>query len=68
MQRACLVAGWQQHRIQLILQMRNFCIGNRNSSQMGNAANGLGVTLGGSDLLDLTVRIRVGSHNLSHST
>lgn len=35
---------------------------------MGNAANGLGVTLGGSDLLDLTVRIRVGSHNLSHST
>lgn len=35
---------------------------------MGNAANGLGVTLGGSDLLDLTVRIRVGSHDLSHST
>jgi hypothetical protein len=35
---------------------------------MGNAANGLGVTLGGSDLLDLTVRIRIGSHDLSHST
>jgi hypothetical protein len=34
----------------------------------GNAVNGMGVTLGGSDLLDLTVRIRVGSHNLSHST
>ena len=35
---------------------------------MGNAANGLGVTLGGSDLLDLTIRIRIGSHDLSHST
>jgi len=34
----------------------------------GNAVNGMGVTLGGSDLLDLTVRIRIGSHNLSHST
>lgn len=35
---------------------------------VGNAVNGLGVTLGGSDLLDLTVRIRIGSHDLSHST
>lgn len=34
----------------------------------GNAANGLGVTLGGSDMLDLTVRWRIGSHDLSHST
>jgi hypothetical protein len=30
--------------------------------------NGLGVTLAGSDLLDLTYRVRVGSQNLSHST
>ena len=30
--------------------------------------NGLGVTLAGSDLLDLTYRIRVGSQDLSHST
>lgn len=33
-----------------------------------NIINGMGVTLAASDLLDLTVRIRVGSHNLSHST
>lgn len=33
-----------------------------------NAANGLGVTLGNSDFLALTAQIRVGSHNLSHST
>ena len=32
------------------------------------AANGLGVTLAGSDLLDLTYRIRVGSHNVGQST
>lgn len=35
---------------------------------IGNALNALAVTLAGSDLLDLTVRIRVGSHNLAHST
>lgn len=33
-----------------------------------NLVNGLGVTLGNSDFLNLTVRIRVGSHDLSHST
>lgn len=33
-----------------------------------NIANGLGVTLQASDFLNLTGRIRVGSHNLSHST
>lgn len=33
-----------------------------------NAANGLGVTLANSDFLQLTARIRVGSHDLAHST
>jgi hypothetical protein len=33
-----------------------------------NAVNGLAVTLQASDFLNLTVRLRVGSHNLSHST
>jgi hypothetical protein len=32
-----------------------------------NMVDGLGVTLGNSDFLNLTVRIRVGSHDLSHS-
>lgn len=35
---------------------------------LGNQVNGIGVTLANSDLLDLTVRIRVGSHNLGHTT
>ncbi len=33
-----------------------------------NVANGLGVTLANSDFLALTGRVRVGSHDLSHST
>lgn len=33
-----------------------------------NIANGLGVTLQASDFLNLTARIRVGSHNLGQST
>lgn len=33
-----------------------------------NIANGLGVTLQASDFLNLTGRIRVGSHDLSHTT
>jgi hypothetical protein len=35
---------------------------------LGNVVNGIGVTLANSDLLDLTVRIRVGSHDISHTT
>jgi hypothetical protein len=35
---------------------------------LANRVNGLAVTLGNSDFLNLTVRIRCGSHNLSHST
>ena len=33
-----------------------------------NVVQGLGVTLADSDFLNLTARIRVGSHNLAHST
>lgn len=35
---------------------------------LGNLVNGIGVTLANSDLLDLTVRIRCGSHNGTHTT
>jgi hypothetical protein len=35
---------------------------------LGNRVNGLGVALAASDFLNLTVRIRVGSHNNSHTT
>lgn len=33
-----------------------------------NRVNGLGVTLGNSDFLNLTARVRVGSHDVAHST
>jgi hypothetical protein len=33
-----------------------------------NRVNGLAVTLGNSDFLNLTARVRVGSHNVAHST
>lgn len=35
---------------------------------LANQVNGLAVTLANSDLLDLTVRLRVGSHNFAHTT
>lgn len=38
------------------------------TSMLANRVNGLGVTLGNSDFLNLTVRIRVGSHDVAHST
>jgi hypothetical protein len=38
------------------------------SNTFGNLLNGLGVTLANSDILNLTVRIRIGSHDLGHST
>lgn len=48
--------------------MFDFANSSAASGIMGSAVNGLGVTLQGSDLLDITYRARVGSHNLSHST
>lgn len=41
---------------------------NSGSGAAWNIANSLGVTLGASDFLNVTPRIRVGSHNLGHST
>lgn len=38
------------------------------TSLLANRVNGLGVTLGSSDYLNLTVRVRVGSHDVAHST
>jgi hypothetical protein len=48
--------------------MSDFVNSSAASGIVGALTNGLGVTLQGSDLLDLTYRIRVGSHNLSQST
>jgi hypothetical protein len=48
--------------------MADFPNSHASTGIIGGVTNGLGVTLAGSDLLDLTYRFRVGSHNLSHST
>lgn len=41
---------------------------NSGTGIVANIVNGVNVTLADSDFLNLTCRIRVGSHNLSHST
>lgn len=46
----------------------DFASSHASTGILGSAVNGLGVTLQGSDLLDVTYRARVGSHNLTHST
>jgi len=38
------------------------------TSVLANRVNGLGVTLGNSDFLNLTARIRIGSHDVGHTT
>lgn len=48
--------------------MTDFATSSSASGILGSAVNGMGVTLQNSDLLDVTYRARVGSHNLSHST
>lgn len=46
----------------------DFASSHASTGILGSAVNGMGVTLQGSDILDVTYRARVGSHNLSHST
>lgn len=48
--------------------MTDFQNSHASTGIIGAVTNGLGVNLANSDLLDLTYRIRVGSHNLSQST
>jgi len=48
--------------------MTDFPTSSNASGIVAAVTNGMGVTLAGSDLLDVTYRIRVGSHNLSQST
>ena len=38
------------------------------TSLLGNRVNGLAVTLGNSDFLNLTVRVRIGSHDVAHTS
>lgn len=48
--------------------IHDFASSHATTGVLGNRVNGLGVTLADSDFLNLTVRIRTGSHDVSHST
>jgi hypothetical protein len=67
----CTIGGSAESVSSLVLDSAGISDGVNSSSAagiMGNMVNGIGVTLANSDLLDLTVRIRVGSHNGAHTT
>lgn len=48
--------------------VHDFASSHASTGGLGAVTNGVGVTLQASDLLDITYRARIGSHNLSHST
>jgi hypothetical protein len=67
----CTIGGASDAMTGIVLDsvfMSDFPTSSNASGIIAGVTNGLGVTLAGSDLLDLTYRFRVGSHNLSHST
>jgi hypothetical protein len=67
----CTFGGAADSVASLVLDSAGISDGVNSSASvgiLGNQVNGIGVTLANSDLLDLTVRIRVGSHNGTHTT
>jgi len=67
----CTLGGAADSVTSLVLDSAGISDGVNSSSAvgiLGNIVNGIGVTLANSDFLDLTVRIRVGSHNGAHTT
>lgn len=67
----CTLGGAADSVTSLVMDSAGISDGVNSSASvgiMGNMVNGIGVTLANSDLLDLTVRIRCGSHNGSHTT
>lgn len=67
----CTIGGSADSVSSLVMDSAGISDGVNSSSAvgiLGNLVNGIGVTLANSDLLDLTVRIRCGSHNGAHTT
>jgi len=67
----CTLGGASDSVTSLVMDSAGISDGVNSSSAvgiLGNLVNGIGVTLANSDLLDLTVRIRCGSHNGTHTT
>jgi hypothetical protein len=67
----CTIGGASDTMTGIVLDsvfMADWPTSHASNGIIAGVTNGLGVTLAGSDLLDLTYRFCVGSHNLSHST
>lgn len=66
----CTIGGSADGVTSLALASAGLTIGATSlaTSFIMNRVNGLGVTLGNSDFLNLTARVRVGSHDVAHST
>lgn len=66
----CTIAGAADAVTSVTLDSAGMTIGTTSlaTSFIMNRVNGMGVTLGNSDFLNLTARVRVGSHNIAHST
>jgi hypothetical protein len=66
----CTMAGAADSVTSVALASAGITIGTSSlaTSFIMNRVNGLGVTLGNSDFLNLTARVRVGSHDVAHST
>lgn len=67
----CTIGGASDSVTSVVLDtvfMSDYPNSHASTGIIAGVTNGLGITLGGSDMLDLTYRMRVGSHNLSHST
>jgi hypothetical protein len=67
----CTIGGFSDTMTGIVLDsvfMSDLVNSSAAAGIIAGVTNGLGVTLAASDLLDLTYRFRVGSHNLSHST
>lgn len=66
----CTLGGAADSVTSLALECAGITIGTSSlaTSVIINRVNGLGVVLGNSDFLNLTCRIRVGSHDVAHTT
>lgn len=66
----CTIGGAADSVTSVALASAGLTIGTSSlaTSFIMNRVNGLGVTLGNSDFLNLTARVRVGSHDVAHSS
>lgn len=66
----CTIGGSADSVTSVVMDCAGITIGTSSlaTSFIANRVNGMAVTLGNSDFLNLTCRIRVGSHDVAHSS